>query len=88
MIVISIECSHKRGMGHFYRALNIRQYLGAAGEGAVIVLNDDKGLFKYWKVFQSFMKSLIIQILQLIGKRRLSASMGQMSGCRISFPQG
>lgn len=42
MIVISIECSHKRGMGHFYRALNIRQYLGAAGEGAVIVLNDDK----------------------------------------------
>lgn len=42
MIVVSIECSHKRGMGHFYRALNIRQYLGAAGEGAVIVLNDDK----------------------------------------------
>lgn len=42
MIVISIECSHKRGMGHFYRALNIRQYLGTAGEGAVIVLNDDK----------------------------------------------
>ncbi len=42
MIVISIECSHKRGMGHFYRAMNILQYLRERGEGAVIVLNDDQ----------------------------------------------
>lgn len=41
MVVISIECSHKRGMGHFYRALNIYEYLQCKGERVLIVLNSD-----------------------------------------------
>ena len=42
MTVICIECSHKRGMGHFYRALNILHYFGKIGETAVVVINHDK----------------------------------------------
>lgn len=42
MIVICIESSHQRGMGHFYRALNIIEYLKGANEQAVIAINKDK----------------------------------------------
>lgn len=42
MIIICIESSHKRGMGHFYRALNMLEYLNAVNEQAVILINNDK----------------------------------------------
>lgn len=42
MFVICIESSHQRGMGHFYRALNIHSYLKSKKEKCLIVMNDDK----------------------------------------------
>lgn len=41
MIVICIESSHKRGMGHFFRALNIVDFLSLKKEKALIVINKD-----------------------------------------------
>ncbi len=42
MFAICIESSHKRGMGHFYRALNILEYLNRVKEKALILVNNDK----------------------------------------------
>ena len=39
---VCIESSHQRGMGHFYRALNIVEYLKQAGEESLIIINQDK----------------------------------------------
>ncbi len=40
MIALCIESSHLRGMGHFYRALNLAQVLREAGTSVIIYLND------------------------------------------------
>ena len=42
MIAICIESSHQRGMGHFYRALNMLTYFRDVNERAVIVINNDR----------------------------------------------
>lgn len=42
MYIICIESSHQRGMGHFYRALIIQEYLKKKKEKNLIVVNDDK----------------------------------------------
>lgn len=42
MYVLCIESSHQRGMGHFYRALNILEYLNKVNEQALIVINKDE----------------------------------------------
>ena len=41
MFAVCIESSHKRGMGHFYRALIILEYLQKVKERAVLVINRD-----------------------------------------------
>lgn len=41
MFAICIESSHKRGMGHFFRALVILEYLQKVKESAVFVMNRD-----------------------------------------------
>lgn len=41
MIAICVESSHKRGMGHFYRALNILEYFKNVKEQAVVIINQD-----------------------------------------------
>lgn len=41
MFAVCIESSHKRGMGHFYRALNILEYLQKVKEDALLVINWD-----------------------------------------------
>lgn len=41
MFAVCIESSHKRGMGHFYRALNILEYLQKVKENAILVINRD-----------------------------------------------
>jgi len=40
MFAICIESSHARGMGHFYRALNLAEGLAAAGRSFVFYIND------------------------------------------------
>lgn len=42
MFIICIESSHERGMGHFYRALNILVYLKEVNEQALIIVNNDQ----------------------------------------------
>lgn len=42
MIAICIESSHQRGMGHFYRALTIRNYLKEKHEECILLINKDK----------------------------------------------
>lgn len=42
MVVICIESSHQRGMGHFYRALNMLTYFKDVNEKAVLVINNDR----------------------------------------------
>ena len=42
MIIVCIESSHQRGMGHFYRALNILEYFRSVHESALVVINQDK----------------------------------------------
>lgn len=42
MISICIESSHQRGMGHFYRALNMLTYFSNVNEQAVLVINNDR----------------------------------------------
>lgn len=46
MFAICIESSHKRGMGHFYRALVILEYLQKIKENAVLVINKDSKSMK------------------------------------------
>ena len=41
MIAICIESSHQRGMGHFYRALNMLAYFKDVKEQAVLLINND-----------------------------------------------
>lgn len=41
MFALCVESSHERGMGHFYRALIIAEYLRKAGESSVVLINDD-----------------------------------------------
>ncbi|MEW6165107.1 MAG: glycosyl transferase [Pseudomonadota bacterium] len=40
MFALCIESSHARGMGHFYRALNLAEGLAKAGERSIFYLND------------------------------------------------
>jgi spore coat polysaccharide biosynthesis predicted glycosyltransferase SpsG len=40
MFALCIESSHARGMGHFYRALNLIEGLFAAGKHGILYLND------------------------------------------------
>lgn len=42
MFAICIESSHQRGMGHFYRALNMLTYFRDVKEQAVLVINNDR----------------------------------------------
>ena len=42
MIIICIESSHQRGMGHFYRALNILEYFKRVNERVLVVINQDR----------------------------------------------
>lgn len=49
MIAVCIESSHQRGMGHFYRALNILEYLENIGEEAVLFINNDEKSIKILK---------------------------------------
>ena len=42
MFAICIESSHQRGMGHFFRALNIRTYLESVGERSIFLINRDE----------------------------------------------
>lgn len=42
MFSLCIESSHKRGMGHFYRALNLIEYLEQRQEPYVLLVNDDE----------------------------------------------
>lgn len=42
MIAICIESSPQRGMGHFYRAINIFEYFGKMGDESMIIINSDK----------------------------------------------
>ncbi len=39
---ICIESSHQRGMGHFFRALNIVEFLTQAGEESILIINQDQ----------------------------------------------
>lgn len=41
MLAICIECSHQRGMGHLFRALNLIQTLERRQEEYVVLVNDD-----------------------------------------------
>ena len=40
-LAIFIESSHKRGMGHLFRAMNISNYIHKIGIDSIIILNDD-----------------------------------------------
>lgn len=40
MFAICIEASHQRGMGHFYRALNLIAYLDGQQKSFVVLIND------------------------------------------------
>lgn len=40
MFAICIEASHQRGMGHFYRALNLIAYLDEQHESYIVLIND------------------------------------------------
>lgn len=42
MLAICIECSHQRGMGHLFRALNLIYYLDQAGMDWLLLVNEDK----------------------------------------------
>lgn len=40
MFAICIESSHKKGMGHLFRALNFVKYLGSKNESYIVLVND------------------------------------------------
>ena len=40
MYALCIESSHARGMGHFYRSLNLAEALQAAGHDCIFYLNE------------------------------------------------
>ena len=42
MIAICIESSHERGMGHFFRALNMWKFFESVSEKSIIVINRDE----------------------------------------------
>lgn len=42
MLAICIESSHQRGMGHFYRALIVLEYLQKEKESAILLINRDQ----------------------------------------------
>lgn len=42
MLAICIECSHQRGMGHLFRALNLIHYLDGAGMDWLLLVNEDQ----------------------------------------------
>lgn len=42
MLAICIESSHKRGMGHFFRMLNITEYLNHIQKKYIVLINNDK----------------------------------------------
>lgn len=42
MLAICIECSHQRGMGHLFRALNLISVLKQKNKKYVLLVNDDK----------------------------------------------
>lgn len=42
MLAICIECSHQRGMGHLFRALNLIHYLDEAGMEWLLLVNEDQ----------------------------------------------
>lgn len=42
MLAICIESSHQRGMGHFYRMVNLVQVLKAQGKKYIVFLNQDE----------------------------------------------
>ncbi|MCI9416604.1 MAG: hypothetical protein HFI82_04190 [Eubacterium sp.] len=46
MIAVCIEASHKRGMGHIFRALNFTKYLAEKKEPFVILINEDPASLK------------------------------------------
>lgn len=46
MLAICIECSHKRGMGHLFRSINIIKYLQEKGIMFILLLNEDEGARK------------------------------------------
>lgn len=42
MLAICIECSHQRGMGHLFRALNLIHYLNQGGMDWLLLVNEDQ----------------------------------------------
>ena len=52
--VLAIESSHKRGMGHCYRAIHIYRYLLQKGEKCVVLLNRDEASEKILKESEIF----------------------------------
>ncbi len=42
MLAICIECSHQRGMGHLFRAINLIQTLEKKGKAYALLMNDDE----------------------------------------------
>lgn len=42
MLAICIECSHQRGMGHLFRALNLIHYLNQEGMDWLLLVNKDQ----------------------------------------------
>ena len=42
MLAICIECSHQRGMGHLFRALNLIRYLNQEGMDWLLLVNEDQ----------------------------------------------
>lgn len=42
MLAICIECSHKRGMGHLFRAMNLIYAVEKAGENYILLMNRDE----------------------------------------------
>lgn len=42
MLAICIECSHQRGMGHLFRALNLIRYLDKSGVEWLLLVNEDQ----------------------------------------------
>ena len=46
MLAICIECSHQRGMGHLFRALNLAQALERRQEEYIVLVNDDAAAWR------------------------------------------
>lgn len=46
MLAICVECSHQRGMGHLFRALNLIHMLEHLQEPYVLIVNEDAGALR------------------------------------------